>query len=127
LVTRDARIDFARHFYWATLDAARCIEKDRYLYQRMKCLFRHELATVTILCILSIFLFPVATGPYSAVHGPVTALLAFRAALKIRFAMTLAAFGALLFLLEIGSRSLRIYLPCSTQVTPLGDAFSLRC
>ena len=52
---------------------------------------RRELSVVVLLCTLSIFLFPGVTGPYSAVHGPVTALLALRQALKAFWSMACAA------------------------------------
>lgn len=55
--------------------------------------FGYELALLVILCILGIFLFPAASGPYAAVHGPVTALRAVRAAARLRWAMALAALG----------------------------------
>ena len=44
------------------------------------------LAVVAVLCVLGIFFFPVINGPgpYSAVHGPVTALLSIRAAVRLR-------------------------------------------
>ncbi len=44
------------------------------------------LAIVAVLCVLGIFFFPVMNGPgpYSAVHGPVTALLSIRAAVRLR-------------------------------------------
>jgi len=38
--------------------------------------------------VLSIFFFPSLQGPYSVVHGPVTALLSFRAATMVRNAIT---------------------------------------
>jgi hypothetical protein len=44
----------------------------------------YELAIVAVLCVLAIFLFPASTGSYSVVHGPVTALLAFRFAARLR-------------------------------------------
>lgn len=44
-------------------------------------------AVVALFCVLTIFFFPAMQGPYSVVHGPVTALLAIRAATKIRLAM----------------------------------------
>jgi len=52
---------------------------------------RRELSVVVLLCTLGMFLFPGATGPYSAVHGPVTALLALRQALKAFWSMACAA------------------------------------
>lgn len=39
---------------------------------------------VTVLCVLTIFFFPAMQGPYSVVHGPVTALLSARAADGLR-------------------------------------------
>ena len=53
---------------------------------RMAC----ALAVFTVLCVLAIFLFPGMEGPYSAVHGPVTALLSIRAALRMRVAIRAA-------------------------------------
>jgi hypothetical protein len=49
------------------------------------------LATVALVCVLTIFLFPAMQGPYSAVHGPASALLAIRAAAKVRTAIVQAA------------------------------------
>jgi hypothetical protein len=49
-----------------------------------------ELAVLAVLCVLTIFLFPVMQGPYSAVHGPVTAMQAAHAAARLRFAMAWA-------------------------------------
>jgi len=54
-----------------------------------------ELAIVAVLCVLTIFLFPGLQGPYSVVHGPVTALLAARAAARVRIAIVQAAFRSL--------------------------------
>ncbi len=51
-----------------------------------------ELAVVAVLGILTIFLFPSMHGPYSVVHGPVTALLAMRAAARLQTAITQGAF-----------------------------------
>ena len=42
------------------------------------------LAVFAALCVLAIFFFPSIDGPYSAVHGPVTALLSIRAAARLR-------------------------------------------
>ena len=46
-----------------------------------------ELAVLTVVCVLMIFLFPSVQGSYSMVHEPVTALLAARAAVRLRFAI----------------------------------------
>lgn len=50
-----------------------------------------ELAVLAVFCVLTIFLFPAMQGPYSAVNGPVTALQASRAALRLRTAIMQAA------------------------------------
>lgn len=44
-------------------------------------------ALLVVLCVLGIFFFPAAQGPYPVVHGPVTALLAARAAAGLRTAI----------------------------------------
>jgi hypothetical protein len=45
------------------------------------------LALIAAVCVLTIFFFPAMQGPYPAVHGPVTALLAARAAAGLRMAI----------------------------------------
>ncbi len=50
----------------------------------------YQFAILATFCALAIFLFPAANGPYSAVHGPVTALLSFRAKLKLCLGLALA-------------------------------------
>ena len=54
-----------------------------------------ELAMLAVVCILTIFLFPAMQGPYSVVNGPVTALQAARAAVRLRKAMMQGAFQSL--------------------------------
>ena len=69
-----------------------------------------EVVLVTLLCVIGIFLFPASAGPYSAVHGPVTALQAIRAAARVRWAVVLAAFAFDGFALQsflAGSRLLK--------------------
>ena len=51
----------------------------------------YEFTIFAICCTVAIFVFPAATGSYSAVHGPVTALLSLRARLKLWLGMTVAA------------------------------------
>jgi hypothetical protein len=51
----------------------------------------YEFALVAILCTLALFLFPAVQGPYSAVHGPVTALLSLKAKVFLCLALLLAA------------------------------------
>jgi hypothetical protein len=41
-------------------------------------------ALVSVVCVLAIFFFPAGQGPYSVVHGPVTAMHAARAAAGVR-------------------------------------------
>jgi hypothetical protein len=41
------------------------------------------LAVLAAFCVLVVFFFPALQGPYPAVHGPVTALLSLRAALRL--------------------------------------------
>jgi hypothetical protein len=50
-----------------------------------------ELAALAVLCVLTIFLFPTAQGPYSVVHGPATAFQAARAAARLRTAIVQGA------------------------------------
>jgi hypothetical protein len=45
------------------------------------------LALVAVLCVLSVFFFHAIQGPYSVVHGPVTALRSSRAAAGLHTAM----------------------------------------
>ena len=49
----------------------------------------YEFALVAILCTVALFLFPAVQGPYSAVHGPVTALLSLKA--KVFLCLRLAS------------------------------------
>jgi hypothetical protein len=58
-------------------------------------LFGNRLAILAIACVVGLFLFPAAHGPYSAVHGPVTALRSLRAGVSLRWAIAAAAFGGL--------------------------------
>jgi hypothetical protein len=53
-----------------------------------------ELAVLAVLCVLTIFLSPAVQGPYSVVHGPVTALQAARAALSVQIAIVQAALSS---------------------------------
>ncbi len=54
-----------------------------------------ELAVIAVLCVLLIFLFPSMHGPYSVVHGPATALLAARAALRLQISIAHAVLGSI--------------------------------
>lgn len=48
------------------------------------------LAVLAVFCVLAVFFFHAIEGPYSAVHGPVTALLSARAAAGLRTAIVFA-------------------------------------
>ncbi len=51
----------------------------------------YEFTIFAIFCTVAIFVFPAASGSYSAVHGPVTALLSLRAKFKLWLGMAVAA------------------------------------
>ena len=50
---------------------------------------------LALVCVLGIFFCPVVSGPYSAVHGPVTALLSIRAAARLRMTIVRGGLGAI--------------------------------
>jgi hypothetical protein len=89
---------------------------------------RRELSVVVLLCTLSIFLFPGVTGPYSSVHGPVTALLALRQALKAFWAMACVALRRAPFLQALLAMfaSLLLLAPLPTAAPQRGVTV-LRC
>lgn len=89
-----------------------------------------ELAVLAALCVLSIFLFPSAQGPYSAVHGPVTALQAVRGAARLRSAILAAGRKAFSNFVVPPLRMLSPVLVCPLQFefTPEGALSTiLRC
>ena len=49
------------------------------------------LALLAVFCVVAVFLCHAMQGPYSAVHGPVTALLSVRASAGLRLAIVHAA------------------------------------
>jgi len=57
--------------------------------------FAHELAVLTVVCVLLIFYFPMLEGPYSAVHGPATAFQAAQAAARLRTGIAQGAISPL--------------------------------
>jgi len=61
----------------------------------------YALAVLAVLCVLTVFFFPGMEGPYSAVHGPVTALLSIRAAARLRV------------LIRAGVTGLRVWFACT--------------
>jgi hypothetical protein len=98
---------------------------------RMAC----ALAVFSVLCVLSIFLFPAMKGPYPAVHGPVTALLSMRAAARLRLGIVLAGLSAICTrLCSTRANSLLIWRAniegCRLEwgtVSPLASGSTLRC
>lgn len=55
------------------------------------------LALIAVVCVLAVFFCHSIHGPYSAVHGPVTALLSVRAASGVRLTIVHAASNIPLF------------------------------
>jgi hypothetical protein len=53
-----------------------------------------EVAVLAVLCVAAIFFFPAIQGPYPVVHGPVTAILAARAALRLHISIMHAALSS---------------------------------
>jgi hypothetical protein len=88
-----------------------------------------EFAIVAILCAAAVLFFPAVRGPYSAVHGPVTALRSTQTRLKMWLVMALAA----LHILGGSLAVCRFLLPAlfsrafSFRSSPPGKVFFLRC
>jgi len=55
---------------------------------------RWGVVVLTVLCVASIFFFPATRGPYSVVHGPVTALQSAHAAAHLRIAIVQAGLNS---------------------------------
>jgi hypothetical protein len=68
----------------------------------------YEFALIAILCTIALFLFPAVQGPYSAVHGPVTALLSLKAKLFLCLALLLAAMHLLVRCVAICDLAFRL-------------------
>jgi hypothetical protein len=91
-----------------------------------------RLAILAVLSILAIFLFPAVQGPYSAVHGPATAMLAAQAALRLRIAMVRAAMSLLGGGAGLGSPLVVLLWPLFSagkfeRLLPLETSTLLRC
>jgi hypothetical protein len=54
-----------------------------------------QVSLVVLLCMVSTCLLSVPVGPYSAVHGPVTAFRALRASIVMFWSIVVAAFTAI--------------------------------
>jgi len=96
------------------------------------CRLRRGLALLAVLGTVMLFLFPVASGPYSATQGPVTALRAMRDCSVLRFSISLAA----LSVFRLGTEQsrfplclgvLRTEVPRLATSEPLQNSVSLRC
>ena len=92
------------------------------------------LALLAVFCVLGIFFFPVMNGPYSAVHGPVTALLSIRAAARLRMTIVRAGVTALRGWFGRVGMSLATWLWTALQIVRTGPtslpaefAIVLRC
>jgi hypothetical protein len=57
---------------------------------------KRELSVLALLCTLGVFLVSAPVGPYSAVHGPVTALRALQASVALLWAIAAAALKLIL-------------------------------
>lgn len=88
-----------------------------------------ELALISILCVISIFLFPIPRGPYCAIHGPVTALQSARSAVRLRFAIIAAALGTFRSLqASLVAISAAVFLSAEfLSRQSIGSASILRC
>lgn len=71
------------------------------------------LALVAVLCVLAVFFCHAIQGPYSVVHGPVTALRSSRAAAGLRTAIVHAGQNSLQDSIEF------IFSPLSSAAAPL--------
>lgn len=76
------------------------------------------------LSIMGIFLFPTLQGPYSAVHGPVSALLSIRAAARLRSIIVRAGLTALGDLLYRSALALKSFA-WAAQLNTVDDLNSL--
>lgn len=92
------------------------------------------LALIAVLSVLGIFLFPSLQGPYSAVHGPATALLSIRAASGLRAMIGRAGLTALRDSLSRMAVTLRAFFWTALSSTigdlnilPAGFSTILRC
>ncbi len=94
---------------------------------------RHAAANVALtvmLCVMAMFLHPVAHGPYSAVHGPTTALRARYRSLTILVAMARAAFCLTALIAFFWRSSAALVDGTSTSSLPFRDGpdpLPLRC
>jgi hypothetical protein len=75
--------------------------------------FATAIVILTAMCTLLLFFCPVASGPYSATHGPVNVLKAMRDASTLKLGMLLAA--TTLIMSGLGFRSRRSLIPVTVS------------
>ena len=89
------------------------------------------LALLAVICVLAVFFCHSIQGPYSAVHGPVTALLSVRAATGVRMAIVLATSNTPQFSLASPLMSFSLHDAALTALAPggawIGPDLTLRC
>jgi hypothetical protein len=86
----------------------------------------YKIAILAALCTLAIFLFPGVSGPYSIVHGPVTALRAMRARLILLIGLMPTLLG-LARLLRTRQGVAGTFTSFLKQIAPLYQSSTLRC
>lgn len=88
-------------------------------------------AVLAVVCVLAVFFFPAAQGPYSVVHGPVTVMHAARAAAGVRMAVARAG----LICVRRDVRAALVLMPCAAghaaefrlNALATGTGITLRC
>ena len=76
--------------------------------------FGFEFVLLVVICVGALFLFPIAHGSYSAVHGPVTALRSIKNRFHISLISVLAAFSPVPKCLLVGNS--RLFFQAYTDV-----------
>lgn len=88
----------------------------------------YELTIFAIFCTVAIFVFPAASGSYSAVHGPVTALLSLRAKVKLWLGMAVTALqSARIIPASFAGRHTAPQMILLAQSSPPEQSTILRC
>ena len=92
--------------------------------------YAYQIVLLTALCVLGIFFFPAASGPYSAVHGPTTALESVQACGRVFLVIVLCAFAPLRMWNRTQLCGARLLgLACALGAHPLVEdiSSSMRC
>jgi hypothetical protein len=91
----------------------------------------YALVLVAILSVLAVFFFPTIEGPYSAVNGPVTALLSARAAAGLRTSIVHAGLMGLPLWFSLGIAmffsAISTFTEAIVAVVRTGRSSILRC